>query len=218
MQGPTIKVGNSVCTIYYTKGKVVGRDKNFETKVYGGGGATYRGTGGAVSISSTTYIHDKIYLEHENGKQTAIELTDWDIACLEGHEMLAFWLIKEGDETGPYVGIKNLTTDDIRFKKKKIKDMFKMGGLSIFFFIMGWIALEFIVLVFWGSFAQAYLSEYEISPDPMLSTMVAITVLAIILAIIPSFNKQKNTTSIINQVKQFINTQELSCFLKHVIP
>lgn len=208
MQGPTFKAGNSTCTIYYTKGKVAGKDKNFETKVYGGGGTTYHGTGGSVSISSTTSIHDKIYLEHENGTQTTVELMNWDIACLEGHEILAFWLIKEGNERGPYVAIKNLTTDDVRFGKKKIEDMFKIGGLSIFFFILGWIILEFTVLIFWENFAETFLSEYEISPDPLLSTMVAIMVLTIVLAIILSIKKQNNTGSIINQVKKFVDSQE----------
>ncbi len=62
--------------IHYIKGKVLGKDKHLETRVHGGGGGgfTHQGTGtsGAISISSTTIIHDKLYLEDESGREHAL--------------------------------------------------------------------------------------------------------------------------------------------------
>ena len=113
----TFEVGSDKFAIYFAHGWVAGMHKNFETRVSGGGGggATYQGTGGTapVHISSTTYIHDKIFLDHRNGQQTAIELTDWDIAAMQGHELLVIWIIKNNNERGPYVTIKNYTTGQL---------------------------------------------------------------------------------------------------------
>lgn len=123
----TFEAGNIKFTIYHIHGWIAGMHKNFETQVSGGGGggATYQGTGGTapISISSTTYIHDKIYLDHRNGKQTAIELTDWDIAAMEGHELLAIWIIKNNNERGPYVAIQNYTTGQMYWGDKAIDDL-----------------------------------------------------------------------------------------------
>ncbi|MEI9957377.1 MAG: hypothetical protein WDM90_14040 [Ferruginibacter sp.] len=127
MQAQTFVAEKSNYTIYYAKGKVAGKDKHLETIISGsgGGGGSYQGTGGTapISISSRTVIHDKIFIEHENGKQTAVELTGWDIACLQGHELLAAWIIKNNEEKGPYVAIKNFTTDDEQISAKKIKEL-----------------------------------------------------------------------------------------------
>lgn len=125
MSSKAFTAGKKVYTIYYTKGAVVGKEKNFETQVYGsgGGGGSYQGTGGSapVSISSRTVIHDKIYLKEENGKERAVELTDWDIACREGHELLILWIIQEGKQRGSYAAIKNFTTEEVQYDENLIE-------------------------------------------------------------------------------------------------
>ncbi|HRP44746.1 MAG TPA: hypothetical protein PLU27_08270 [Ginsengibacter sp.] len=114
MKGDTFSAGRNTMTIYYDRGRVAGKDKNMETRVSGsgGGGGTYQGTGATapVHITSTTIIHDKIYLQKENGKERAVELTNWDVACREGHDMVVAWIIPEGKESGDYTAIKNITT------------------------------------------------------------------------------------------------------------
>lgn len=119
--------GVSNYTIQCVRGKVVGKDKNFETKVSGGGGGgyTHKGTGGTapVVITSRTVIHDKIYLEHENGKQKALELTDWDVACLSGHDLMAVWLLRDTSGVGPYVAMKNFTTEGELFNNGAIRHL-----------------------------------------------------------------------------------------------
>lgn len=123
--------------IYYVKGKVLGKDKHLETKVSGGGGGGYsyngRGSTAPISISSTTIIHDKIYIDLGNGKEQSIELEDWDIACREGHEMVFVWMIKQGKKTGPYIALANTVTDEIYIKKSIIRrelsnSMIKIDG------------------------------------------------------------------------------------------
>lgn len=157
MKGSTFTVGKHNYTIYYSKGQVAGKDKNFETQVYGGGGGggSYQGTGGSapISIGSRTVIHDKIYLKQENGKEEVVELTDWDVACREGHELMVMWLIRSGNQRGPYVAIKNFTTDQFNVKESAIIKLagqkspgllFLLGGLK---FVAVYLAIIFLLLL-----------------------------------------------------------------------
>lgn len=127
MQGETFSAGKNRMTIYYDRGRVAGKDKNIETRVSGsgGGGYSYQGTGGSapISITSTTIIHDKIYLQKDDGKERAVELTNWDVACREGNDMLVTWIIPEGKEKGSYVGIKNITNGSELFNDDAIRDL-----------------------------------------------------------------------------------------------
>lgn len=127
MKYKDINIGGNNYAIHYIKGVVVGKDKHLETQVSGGGGGGYshQGTGysGAVSISSRTITHDKIFLQDENGKEHAVELTDWDIACREGHRMLMLWIVKGREKGGPYVCVANSTTDTILTMNHKIREL-----------------------------------------------------------------------------------------------
>lgn len=127
MAEQTFSAGRFSYTMYSERGKVVGKDKNFETVVSGGGGGggTYQGSGGTapVSISSRTYVHDKIYILKPDGKESAITVTDWDVACREGNDILAVWVIKQGKDAGPYVGLKNFTMDSQVIGKASIKSL-----------------------------------------------------------------------------------------------
>jgi len=60
-----------------------------ETKVSGsgGGGTTFRGTGGNsnVHITSKTVVHDQIFLEGLNCREYSFQLSDFNVACREGN-------------------------------------------------------------------------------------------------------------------------------------
>jgi hypothetical protein len=141
--------------VYFVKGKVLGKDKHLETKVSGGGGGGYsyngRGSTAPISISSTTIVHDKIYIDLGNGKEHSIELEDWDIACREGHEMVFVWMIKQGKNVGPYIALANMVTDEIYIKKSIIRKelsnaMIKIDGNGkpigcILFFLFAFLAI-----------------------------------------------------------------------------
>jgi len=200
MKAQTFTAGKFNYTIYYAKGKVVGKDKNFETKISGGGGGggTYQGTGGTapISISSRTVIHDKIYLQHEHGKETSIELTDWDVACREGHEMLFAWIIKDKNERGPYVALKNFTTDDQELNSKKIKELadhhLEINTLGSCLLALLVVFSVGTVLYFIGGF-----------------TLILLGIVGIVFFEISIRTKSKNAATVIKQqLNQFLDSQK----------
>jgi len=99
-----------------------------ETQVHGGGGGggAYRGTGttGGVTISSTTVVHDQIFLQGKNGKERAFQLQDFDIACREGNNLTVLWAIRKGHESGPYFCIHNHTTSQTFFSDTALGRIF----------------------------------------------------------------------------------------------
>lgn len=200
MQGKTFTVGKHTYTIYYSKGQVAGKDKNFETQVYGGGGGggSYQGTGGSapISISSRTVIHDKIYLKQENGKEEVVELTNWDVACREGHELMVMWLIRSGNERGPYVAIKNFTTNQFDLKESALLKLAgqKPSGLLFFFgglkFTGVFLAVLFLLLLI--------RMEWILLAIPYFTTVVALVGIGYSI-----FSMMKANTEITNRVNQF---------------
>lgn len=115
--------------IYTFRGKVMEATKQMETKVSGGGGGgfSYRGTGGSapVSITSTTVVHDQLFLQDEEGKERALQLQGFNIASRAGNELTALWAIKEGNQQGPYVAIHNHTTGETYYQDTEIGKMFR---------------------------------------------------------------------------------------------
>lgn len=101
---------------YAITGTVTGASKHLETRVSGGGGGgySYQGTGSSYTapVTSRTVTHDQIFLDDGSGKEHALKLQDWDIATREGHRLTAVWLVKRGKSSGPYVAIRNHTTDE----------------------------------------------------------------------------------------------------------
>jgi len=119
----SIKIGKKEVAIYAFTGKVVGSSKNMETKVSGGGGGgySYRGTGGTapVRITSTTIVHDQLFLVNKEGNETALQLQGFDLACRESNIVSACWAIVQGDQKGPYFAIVNHTTGS-KFEKESV--------------------------------------------------------------------------------------------------
>jgi hypothetical protein len=120
----TVKTIGKEYRIYSVTGKVLDAKKHYETRVSGGGGGGYSHQGSGytapVSISSTTVIHDIIFLLDKDGKEHAIELTNFDITSRESNEMTAVWAIKKNKKSGPYVAIINHTLSKISFNGTKI--------------------------------------------------------------------------------------------------
>jgi len=109
---------------YWITGKVAGASKHLETRISGGGGGGYshQGTGfsSTAPITSQTVTHDQIFLADGTGKEHTLKLQNWDLATREGHELTAVWLIKKGKSTGPYVAIRNHTTDDLQYNDTEL--------------------------------------------------------------------------------------------------
>ncbi|KAA8733250.1 hypothetical protein F4V57_08470 [Acinetobacter qingfengensis] len=158
-----IQVRGKNYSVYEFTGKVAHSNKQLETVVSGGGGggATYQGTGGSapVSIRSTTYTHDDIFLVNTEGQEQVIRLLDWNIATREGHEIQAIWLIKQGKDTGPYIIINNLTTNTVQWSDKKLGELLRLEWWRIFVvpiaililggIILGWIVIFAVIAYFY---------------------------------------------------------------------
>jgi hypothetical protein len=121
----TIQIGKRSVTLYQFTGKVASAAKNLETKVSGGGGGgySYRGTGGSapVRITSTTVVHDQLFIVDKEGKEIALQLQGFDLACRESNIVTAMWAVEEGKGEGPYFAIVNHTTDSKFVNNSKVR-------------------------------------------------------------------------------------------------
>lgn len=116
----TFETSGDRFALHFVQGYVANFIKNFENR------NNY--------YNSATHIHDKIFLNH-NGQQTLLELKDWDVGVMNGNELLVIWIIKNNNDRGPYVAIKNLTTGSVYIKdsvldelSNKPKPMFPEGA------------------------------------------------------------------------------------------
>lgn len=153
-----IVINGKVYEHYALTGRVAGASKHLETRISGGGGGgySYQGTGysSTAPVTSQTITHDQIFLADGSGKEHALKLQNWDLATREGHELTAVWLIRKGKNNGPYVAIRNHTTDDLQYNDAELAKLhrpawalfslvtpFILGGTGVLVAIGG--------LVFW---------------------------------------------------------------------
>ncbi len=119
------KKGNMFTTSFFT-GTVAQASKNMETKVHGGGGGgfTYKGTGASsnVKITSTTVVHDELFLIAEDGSERAFQLQDINIACREGNRVTVV-TAQNGSKT-QYVGVINHSTGNAHYNDKVLIKFF----------------------------------------------------------------------------------------------
>lgn len=110
-----ISVGGINFALHQVTGKVINVAKNSTTQVYGGG--TVNDGKGYTSVSSSSTIHDQIFLIDKNEKEHSFQLSDFNVASREGNELSVIWAIKEGQERGNYVCIYNHSTDRYFFER-----------------------------------------------------------------------------------------------------
>ncbi|MBN7812676.1 hypothetical protein J0A68_17100 [Algoriphagus sp. H41] len=132
--------------LYEFSGSVEESGKNMETQVYGGGGggATYRGTGGTapVSISSRTIVHDQLFLSNAiTGKERAFQLQDFNLAARKGNLLTVFWGIPSGKSSGSYIAVKNHSTEQTFYADKELNKLFIKGWIQIILLAIGAILL-----------------------------------------------------------------------------
>ncbi|MEO6851818.1 MAG: hypothetical protein ABI203_12210 [Mucilaginibacter sp.] len=142
----TLDISGKHYDLYTVTGKVNEAGKNMETKVHGGGGGgyNYRGTGGSapVSITSTTVVHDQIFLTDNSSTEHSFQLQDFNVACRESNELSVIWAIKSGSTTGPYIVVVNHTTRKTFYHDKELKKMFRF---NIWYLLAGGMVLGFIM-------------------------------------------------------------------------
>lgn len=138
---------------YHVTGRVTGASKHLETQVSGGGGGgySYQGTGSSyvAPITSRTVTHDQVFVADESGKEHALKLQNWDLATREGHELTAVWLVKRGKSSGPYVAIRNHTTDETLHDMDGLAKLYRpMLAYSLApLLLMGWLGFNAVLLM-----------------------------------------------------------------------
>jgi hypothetical protein len=117
----TLTIDSKPIELYWFTGSVVGASKNLETRVTGGGGGGQNGYSAPVSIRSTTTVHDQLFLVDRSGTERAFQLSNFDVACRESHNVSVVWAMKKGAKEGPYILVHNHTTGDASFKNDKLR-------------------------------------------------------------------------------------------------
>ncbi|MDP1539171.1 MAG: hypothetical protein Q8L72_00755 [Moraxellaceae bacterium] len=132
-----VLTNGKVLEFFTLTGTVVSASKNFEsqlsaeTSVVSGGGMISGSHGNIhgyiepsrhnVSINSKTVEHQEIVIEDAHGVHHAVRIWDWGITCIPGHALTLLWAVPQGQQTGPYLYIKNNSTRQEKLSENAIK-------------------------------------------------------------------------------------------------
>ncbi len=139
-----LRIGSKTLSLSWFTGKVVGTTKNLETKVHGGGGGGYssQGTGytAPVTITSTTTVHDQLFLIDPSGKECSLQLQNFDLACRESHDVTVLWAAKKGKKNGYNVLVYNHTVNKAAYQQSSLSRLLKpwklpywIGALAVIY-------------------------------------------------------------------------------------
>ena len=174
-----LRIGSKTLSLSWFTGKVVGTTKNLETKVSGGGGGGYTSQGSGytapVSITSTTTVHDQLFLIDPSGKERSFQLQNFDIACRETHDVTVLWAAKKGKNNGYNVLVYNHTVSKAAFQRSSLSLLLKPWKLPY------WIGA---LAVIYGSTAVAVSqiqSHTTFSPGRVLLLWLAAIVVPIVI-------------------------------------
>lgn len=171
----TINTSNKEYLLYWVAGKVMSTGKNMETKVQGGGGSYGNGYTAPVRITSTTTVHDQIFLMDREGKEHAFQLQDFNVACRDGNELSVVWAIKKGGSTGPYIIVHNHNTSQTFFNEKRLLGMFSYSALyplgisvlaiCLYSILPLWYAVPFAAFIGWRMMAKQEVRKFKSETD-----------------------------------------------------
>lgn len=162
----TITAANKTCTLYWTTGTVANSGKSMETIVRGSGGGGSNGNTAPVHISSTTVIHDQVFLIDPKGNEHAFQLQNFNIACRESNQLSVIWAIPPGKQRGPYIIAYNHTTGNAFFNDSELTKLFRYAiwyllaaiGICI---LLGRISGFFYILAIAAPFVWQYIAKQE---------------------------------------------------------
>lgn len=109
-----LTLGNARIHFHELTGTVVGEKIWSETHVTSSGGGSVVGRhGGYVSapkIKAKVHTRRVIWLRDYQGNDRPLELVNFGLPVLEGHQVTAYWATKDGANAGPYVLVVNNST------------------------------------------------------------------------------------------------------------
>lgn len=120
MAHQVVEIGGNKINLYSTTGEVHEAGKRSETHV-SGGGTVGGSTPTNVHISSTTTVHDDIFIVDSAGKEHSFQLVDFDVAVRNGNRITITHAIREGKDSGPYFLVQNHSTSQQFFSDSALK-------------------------------------------------------------------------------------------------
>jgi hypothetical protein len=129
-QGPSVVVDGKRYQIHYFTGRVLSSQKQKETQVSSRTLGTQANS--QVHVTSTTVDHHEFFLVDEAGKERSFKMVNFDFPCREGQTLSVVWAIAEDAESGPYVQVRNHSTDELHQEQpNEIASWFKKPGWMI---------------------------------------------------------------------------------------
>lgn len=130
----TVTINGHQVEIHFLTGEIQDFNERVETHVHGsgGGGHIANGTGyvDETVITSTNTVHQNIFLRDDSGQLHPIELTNWTLPFARGHRLTAAWIIKQGENYGPYVLLHNHSTRQSRWNDVPMHPFCRFGRLK----------------------------------------------------------------------------------------
>ena len=135
---PTLTIQGKTYEICQFSGEILEANKQRETQVHGsgGGGATYKGTGGTapVNVYSTTTIHNEFFVLDRSGQEHSVSLANWNLNLRNGHDIQLIWLIPPKQAQGPYVLLNNHSLKKYYLKTDIVQAIAKNHYRAYFWF------------------------------------------------------------------------------------
>jgi hypothetical protein len=158
-------------SVHYRSGRVGDSSKNLETRVSGGGGGGYvQGGSGYVQptyVTSSTTVHDTLFVVDSDGQEHSFQLSDFNLAVRPGNEVSVVWLIRPGKESGYYVAVRNHSTRQSFFDEAMLKktlfpfthtELFNWLMFGCFLFTCG---ISLIPMLAWHFMVKGSLAEFK---------------------------------------------------------
>jgi hypothetical protein len=158
-------------SVHFTSGRVGDSSKNLETHVYGSAGGYVQGGSSYVNrthLTSSTTVHDTVFVVDSEGKEHAFQLSDFNLAVRPGNEVSVVWLIRPGKDSGHYVAVRNHTTRQTFFHDTKLKktlfpftytdNLFNLLMFGLFLFTGG---ISLIPLLIWLFMVKGTIREFK---------------------------------------------------------
>lgn len=110
---PTIfYVGGIRHRLYHVTGSVRSPQSQKTVKTYvSGGGSDGKGGTNPVSSSNVETDHLTFFLQTKDGQEQSFVFENFTLPMREGHIVSIAWAIREGNERGPYIAMRNHSTD-----------------------------------------------------------------------------------------------------------
>ncbi len=142
-----LKAGGRHHVVHTFTGRVSGTMKGNETRVHGSTqvtGSIYQGTGSVSAttrIGSTNVVHDQFFLENEDGDTRGFQITNMDLAVADGQLVSVAWVIAKRRKAGPYLLVRNHTTNDLRMSSDTLTTIARGPKHTAGLLVLCWLLL-----------------------------------------------------------------------------